>query len=92
MLPRREAIFNRYARAPSRHEWAIIPPHGAADGRKSSSHLFALRVEGITETQRDAIITRISQKGVAVNVHFIPMPMLTLSKNMGFRIEDFPQS
>ena len=56
----------------------------------SSYHLYALRINGITEAMRDAIIDEISKTGVAVNVHFIPMPMLTLFKNLGYDIKDFP--
>lgn len=58
--------------------------------RKSCFHLYALRINNCTEEQRDLIIEEITRKGVAVNVHFIPMPMLTLFKNIGYRIEDYP--
>ncbi|MEY2922620.1 MAG: UDP-4-amino-4-deoxy-L-arabinose--oxoglutarate aminotransferase, partial [Bacteroidota bacterium] len=46
----------------------------------------------ISEIQRDAIIDEISRKGVAVNVHFIPMPMLTFFKEQGYDIQKYPQS
>ena len=45
-----------------------------------------------TEAQRDAIITAIAKREVSVNVHFIPMPMLTVYKKLGYRIEDFPNT
>ena len=51
-----------------------------------------MRIKDITEAQRDAIINKIAEKEVAVNVHFIPMPMLTLFKEMGYKIEDYPQA
>jgi dTDP-4-amino-4,6-dideoxygalactose transaminase len=54
--------------------------------------LFALRINGITEKQRDLIIDEISKKGVAVNVHFIPLPLLTVFKEMGYNIEDYPNA
>ena len=51
-----------------------------------------MRIKDITEAQRDAIINAIAEKEVAVNVHFIPMPMLTLFKEIGYKIEDYPQA
>jgi dTDP-4-amino-4,6-dideoxygalactose transaminase len=60
------------------------------ENRKSCFHLYALRLKNCTEVQRDLIIEEITQKGVAVNVHFIPMPMLTVFKNLGYKIEDYP--
>ena len=51
-----------------------------------------MRIKGITEGQRDAIIQEISKNEVAVNVHFIPMPMLTLFKGMGYDIKNYPQA
>ena len=44
------------------------------------------------QAQRDAMIDEIAKSEVAVNVHFIPMPMLTLFKNLGYKIEDYPQA
>ena len=43
-------------------------------------------------SKRNEIIEEITKRGVAVNVHFIPMPMLTVFRNMGFKIENFPIS
>ncbi len=89
LLKERQRIFNQYTAAFSLNKWAQLPL--LTDGHRASScHLFALRINNITEQQRDAIIDEISDTGVAVNVHFIPMPMLTLFKNIGFKIEDYP--
>jgi dTDP-4-amino-4,6-dideoxygalactose transaminase len=49
-------------------------------GHKSSYHLYMLRVTKATEEQRDAIITAIAEREVSVNVHFIPLPMLSFYK------------
>ena len=62
------------------------------ENRKSCFHLYAIRLNNCKEDQRDLIIEEITQKGVAVNVHFIPLPMLTVFKNLGYKIEDFPIS
>jgi dTDP-4-amino-4,6-dideoxygalactose transaminase len=58
--------------------------------RKSCFHLYAIRIRNCNEQQRDLLIDEITQRGVAVNVHFIPMPMLTVFKNLGYKIEDYP--
>jgi dTDP-4-amino-4,6-dideoxygalactose transaminase len=51
-----------------------------------------LRIKGISENQRDLIMDEISKTGVAVNVHFIPLPLLTLFREMGFEIKNFPMA
>ncbi|MGN6179880.1 MAG: DegT/DnrJ/EryC1/StrS family aminotransferase, partial [Mucilaginibacter sp.] len=58
--------------------------------RESSYHLFPLRIKDITEGQRDMIIDDIAKMGVAVNVHFIPLPMLTYFKGLGYQIANYP--
>ena len=89
LLLDRKRIFDTYSTGFSKYDWAQLPPQDT-DKVQSSYHLFALRIKGISETQRDDIITKISATGVAVNVHFIPMPMLTLFKNLGYLMEDYP--
>jgi dTDP-4-amino-4,6-dideoxygalactose transaminase len=91
LLPERKGIFEFYENEFSKHDWAIIPL-AENEERTSSFHLFLLRIKGITEEQRDAMIQEISSKGVGVNVHYIPMPMLTLFKNLGYKIEDYPNT
>ena len=54
--------------------------------------MYALRIKGITEEQRDEIIAEIAKQEVAVNVHFIPLPMLTLFRDLGYDIKDYPQA
>ena len=91
LLPERQRIFEQYLEAFSTAEWALIPPYRDAN-RESSAHLFMLRIRGYSETQRDALIQRISAAGVGVNVHYIPMPMLTLFKRLGYRMGDYPNT
>lgn len=92
LLPERIRIFEQYDAAFRQHDWAILPPLRDDAGSVSSAHLYLLRIKGYTEAQRDAMIQRISAHGVAVNVHYIPMAMLTLFKNLGYRMEDYPQT
>ncbi|MBQ9357687.1 MAG: DegT/DnrJ/EryC1/StrS family aminotransferase [Prevotella sp.] len=91
MLARRKNIFQTYDDAFSKQPWGLLP--SSCDGcRESSYHVYALRIKGISEEQRDEIISLVSQQQVAVNVHFTPLPMLTLFRDMGYRIEDYPQA
>lgn len=91
LLQKRAAVFKHYQTCFKLHEWAI-PPAYKNETKESSYHLYMLRIKDITEDQRDAIISTISANGVSVNVHFIPMPMLTLFKSMGYRINDYPST
>ena len=90
LLRERKRVFNIYTKAFADCEWAITPP-SVSGIKESSYHIYALRIKGITEEQRDAIIQEIS-KEVAVNVHFIPMPMLTLFKGLGYDIKNYPNA
>lgn len=90
-LPRRKAICERYANAFSRDARFVVPVLKDAD-RETSYHLYMLRIADATEEQRDAIITAIAEREVSVNVHFLPLPMLSLYKGLGYRIEDHPNT
>ena len=91
LLPERKDIFKYYNNHFSKYEWAKLPPSNDAI-RESSFHLYMLRINDINEQQRDQMIEYMSSKGVAVNVHYIPMPMMTLFKNKGYKIEDYPNT
>lgn len=91
LIKERKRVFNRYNEAFKQYDWVITPP-AVSNGKESSYHLYALRIKNIEEEQRDRIIDEIAKDGVAVNVHFIPMPMLSFFKEKGFKIEDFPQA
>ena len=90
-LVRRRAIFHRYREGFNNDPRFQVPVYH--DGHRISSfHLFMLRINKATEEQRDAIINAIAKRDVSVNVHFIPMPMLTVYKRLGFRMEDYPNA
>ena len=89
LIKERERVAKAYHSFFSKYEQFELPPL-EDENRKSCFHLYALRLNNSTEDQRDLIIEEITQKGVAVNVHFIPMPMLTVFKNLGYKIEDYP--
>lgn len=89
LLPERKEIFNYYVNKLSCYSWAILPK-ATNQECETSYHLFLLRIKDITEEERDAIIQYVSEKGIGVNVHYIPMPMLTLFKEKGYKIDDYP--
>ena len=88
-LVERKRIVEQYDAAFSKLEWAIVPIH-KDEHRTSSYHLYLLRIKGITLEQRNAIIQKIFDKDVSVNVHFKPLPLLTAYKSKGYKIEDYP--
>ena len=91
LLKERKRVFDTYTRAFEHCNWAIVPP--SIDGEKESSyHIYALRIRNFTEEQRDRMIDEIAKNEVAVNVHFIPMPMLSFFKSLGYDIRNYPQA
>ncbi|WP_417873223.1 DegT/DnrJ/EryC1/StrS family aminotransferase [Xanthomarina gelatinilytica] len=90
-LDKRVEIYEYYHKFFQAKAWAVLPPY-KSETKTSSCHLYALRIKDISEATRDAIIEEISKNGVAVNVHFQPLPLLTLFKNMGYDINAFPMA
>jgi dTDP-4-amino-4,6-dideoxygalactose transaminase len=88
-LVKRKTIFDYYNSELSKYNWAIVPQHFNAE-KSSSYHLYQLRIKGIDEVTRDLLIQHINQQGVSVNVHFQPLPLLTLYKRLGYKMEDYP--
>lgn len=91
ILLERKRVAQQYHTFFKNQSWAQVPLI-EDEQRQSCYHLYALRINDITEEQRDQMMEYIAEDGVSVNVHFIPMPMLTLFKNLGYKIEDYPVS
>ena len=91
LLEERKRVFNTYTQAFENCNWAIVPPSIEGD-KESSYHIYALRIKDFTEEQRDRMIDEIAKSEVAVNVHFIPMPMLSFFNSLGYDIKDYPQA
>lgn len=89
MLPKRKQIFKRYSDCFSKYDWAQLPIYDT-DEKTSSCHVFLLRINDISEDQRDRIIEEIFNREVSVNVHFLPLPMLSYYKGIGYDINDYP--
>lgn len=90
LLARRREIIGKYDAAIRGVLADVLAHYG--DDFASSGHLYATRVYGIDEKQRNAVITAMAEMGVATNVHYKPLPMHTAYKNLGFDIKDFPVS
>jgi len=90
-LPRRKEIFGLYTTAFEVLNWTEIPTY-LSKTKESSYHLYLLRIKDITIEQRNEIINKIFDKGVSVNVHYKPLPLLTYYKNKGYSIESFPNT
>ena len=90
LLKRRYDIIKRYDEA--FRPLGIKTMEHFTDRYQSSGHLYLTRPSGITSAQRNEIIERMAELGVATNVHYKPLPMHTAYRNMGFDIKDFPNS
>ncbi len=89
ILPKRKKIFDFYSSFFSEYSWAQIPEYENQD-KKSSYHVYALRIKNISERERDDIIKEISEREVSVNVHFIPVPMMSFYHSLGYNISNYP--
>lgn len=90
MLKRRHEIISRYDDAFKNENVSVLEHTG--ENHRSSGHLYFIRPAGISEDARNDMIEKLAEKGIASNVHYKPLPMLTAYKNMGFDIEDYPNS
>jgi dTDP-4-amino-4,6-dideoxygalactose transaminase len=88
-LPQRKKICETYTKALLKYDWAEVPIHKTTMA-ESSYHLYPLRIKGIKESKRDEIINSIFEKQVSVNVHFIPVPMMSFYKKLGYNIKKYP--
>lgn len=90
MLKRRHEVIERYDRA---FEVMSVDCLCHEDNtQRSSGHLYFIRPKGIGEAERNEIIMKLAELGVATNVHYKPLPLLTAYQNLGFKIEDYPNS
>ena len=90
MLERRKEIISRYDAAFKPLGVEVLPHY--TDEYQSSGHLYITRIPDITLEQRQEIIVKMAEKGIACNVHYKPLPMLTAYKDIGFDIKDYPNA
>ncbi|MFR4083516.1 DegT/DnrJ/EryC1/StrS family aminotransferase, partial [Faecalibacillus intestinalis] len=90
MLKRRKEIIERYNEAFKPLGIEVLNHYD--ENHQSSGHLYITRVPNITGDQRNEIIIKMAERGIACNVHYKPLPMLSAYKNLGFDIKDYPNA
>lgn len=90
-LQTRRALGDRYDAALADLEGTLLPKR-SEDGRCTSDHLYPLRLTGLHEASRDQLIAALADQGIASNVHFQPLPLLTAYRDRGFQTLDFPHA
>lgn len=90
MLSRRKQIIEKYDEAFKPLGIHVLSHYGA--NYSSSGHLYITRIPHVTLEQRNEIIIKMAQRGIACNVHYKPLPMHTAYKQMGFDIKNYPNA
>lgn len=92
MLKRRQSIIKKYENILEKYNVTVLKHFDEETNKISSGHLFIVRINNINEKIRNEIIVKMAEKGIATNVHYKPLPMLTAYKNLGFNINEYPNS
>lgn len=90
LLARRRQIIEKYDAALKPLGIDVLPHF--TENHISSGHLYLTRVPGASLEERQAIIVKMAERGIATNVHYKPLPMMTAYKNLGFDIKDYPNA
>lgn len=90
MLKRRKELISMYNEMLSDLDVHILQHYG--NDYESSGHLYLVRLSGKDEKFRNELIIKMAEQGVATNVHYKPLPMMTAYKNLGFDIKEYPNA
>lgn len=90
MLARRQEIIEKYDAGLCGSDVQVLNHYG--NNRESSGHLYLTRLLGKDEAYRNRFIEKLAQRGIAVNVHYKPLPLYTAYKNMGYFMDDYPNA
>lgn len=90
MLERRQQMIERYNTA--FEHLPLTLPHHYGDDFASSGHLYLVRIDGKDVDVRNSVIVSMAERGIATNVHYKPLPMMTAYRTMGYDIKDFPNA
>lgn len=90
LIKRRHEIINKYNQAFK--DLPVTVLNHKDKTHTSSGHLYIIRINGINEEERNQVITKMAELGVATNVHYKPLPMFTGYKKLGFNIKDYPNA
>lgn len=91
MVSKRAEAHKVYSTILGAKEWAMLP-FEKDDELETNYHLYTLRLKDFTEEQRNRVIKKMGEKDIATNVHFRPLPMFTLYRNLGYKVEDYPNA
>ncbi|MCU9816204.1 DegT/DnrJ/EryC1/StrS family aminotransferase [Paraclostridium sp. AKS73] len=91
LLNYRKAIINKYDELLNEIDGVEVLKH-FDDEYESSGHLYLIRLTGKDEVFRNEVIVKMAESGIATNVHYKPLPLLTAYKNLGFNIENYPNA
>ncbi|WP_250673707.1 DegT/DnrJ/EryC1/StrS family aminotransferase [Paraclostridium ghonii] len=91
LLNYRKEIINKYDEMLSKNDGVEVLNH-FTDEYKSSGHLYLVRLTGKDEAFRNEVIVKMAENGIATNVHYKPLPLLTAYKNLGFNIVNYPNA
>ena len=90
MLARRREIIDKYNAALKALPVQVLDHYGP--NHASSGHLYLTRLLGQSDEERREVIVKMAERGIACNVHYKPLPMMTAYKALGFDIKDFPNA
>lgn len=90
LLARRKAIIEQYNEALKNADVQVLEHYGI--DHKSSGHLYLVRLLGKDVEYRNEVIVKMAERGIACNVHYKPLPMMTAYKALGFDIKDYPNA
>lgn len=90
MLEKRRRLIETYDAALKGEDVQVLRHY--TDAYTSSGHLYMVRLNGRSLEARNEVIERMAQQGVATNVHYKPLPMMTAYKRLGFDIADYPHA
>ena len=90
LLARRREIIERYDDALKPHGVEVLPHY--TDEHISSGHLYLTRIPDATLEERQSFIVQMAERGIATNVHYKPLPMMTAYRALGFDIQDYPNA
>lgn len=89
IIKRRKEIVKLYNEQLIKNNRFILPNLKDKD-KESSYHLYLLRIKNMSRQEVNEVIEKMAEKGIATNVHYKPLPLLTAYKNLGFKIENYP--
>ncbi|MBO4432163.1 MAG: DegT/DnrJ/EryC1/StrS family aminotransferase [Clostridia bacterium] len=96
-LERFDSLMQRRLDIVKAYDKALLPLgikriNHIGDNFKGNGHLYLMRIDGISESERNELLLKLANADISCNVHFRPLPMHTAYKNLGFDIKDFPNS